>query len=302
MTTTLTTITEMVNSEWIRPVMNAAAKARSPTARFALEIDLVGRATNTAALPQEVSDVGTSGERDALDATEGTDLTSIAFETTEATVSCTEYGILRKVTDHAAESNVMGAQGLYGKLVESGARDMAVVLEDDIASLLDAFATTAGATTVDLSLANMAQAMASLRNNEMPADDGAVYILGSQQGTDYDVALLAATATTLASYFTKPEASNGLDGTLGTFMNAPVLVSSLTDTANAGADTTGGLFIRGDDGRNPESAALVVAIARMIRPELERTGKGRALEITTSMRKGVAEAIDLSGVSLITDA
>lgn len=300
--TTTVSITEAINSEWIRPVLNQAAKARAVTARFAVELDLRGRATSTAALPQEVSDVSSQGEIDALDLTEAVDAANTEFETIEALVATSEFGIRRQVTDNASEDNVFGADAFIDRLIASGSRDLAVGLEDDAASLLDAFATVAGATGVDLSLANMAQAMAALRNNEMPADDGAVYVLGSQQGTDYDAALVAAQATTLANYFTKPEEANGLNGFLGTWMNSPVWVSSRTDSVNAGADTSGALFIRGDGTRNPESAALAVAINREVRPELERTAEGRAQKVVITMRKGVAEAIDLSGVSLITDA
>jgi len=296
--TTTTTVTELVNSEWIRPVINHAAKAKAVVARYALQLDLRGKATSTAALPQEVSDVGTPAN---YDATEGTDLSNIAFETTEATVSSQEYGILRRVTDDAVEDNIMG-MGLYGYIVDSGAEDMAIVLDDDAGSLLDAFATTVGATTVDLSLANLAQAMISLRNNEMPAPGGAVYVLGQAQAGDYETALLASTGTQLARYAVKGPEDNGLNGSLGTWMNAEVWVSSLTDTANAAADITGALFLRGDEGRNPRSAALAVVTSREIRPEIERSAKGRGADVVITQRKGVAEAIDLSGVSITTDA
>jgi len=295
-------VTEIVNSEWIRPVINQAAKARAVTAQFALEISLIGKGTNQVALPQEISDVQDSTMRDAIDATEGADLANTSWETTEATLNTTEYGILRRVTDNADEDNILGAGGLFNAIVMSGGRDMAVVLEDDMASLLDAFATTVGATTVDLSIANLVQAFASLRDNNMPAEDGVALVLGSQQATDYDAAVAASTGTQLARYITKGEADNGLNGQLGTFMTAPVVTTSLSDTANAGADTTGALIIRGDNGRNPESAALAVAVSRNVRVEMDRSAKGRGTDVVITQRKGVSESVDLSGVSVITDA
>lgn len=302
MSTTTTTIATWINSEWIRPVLNVAAKARAVTAQFAKLYDLRGRGTATASLPQEVSDVPDTAGIDALDQTEGTDVPETAFDTIDATVTSGEYGILRDVTDQARDRNVAGEQALFSFIVDSGARDLAVGLEADASALLGSFATFVGATGVDLDLTVMAAAMASLRNNEMPADDGAAYVLNSEQGTNYDAALVAAVATTLANYHTKPEDANGLNGFLGTWMNAPIWVTSLSPTANMGADVTGGLVIRGDGTRNEQSAALALSMNRDVRPELERSARGRSTDIVITMEMGVAEQIDLSGVSIITDA
>lgn len=294
-------VTEYINSEWIRPVINLAAKGRAVAAQFALQLDLRGKGTSTAAIGQEVSDAA-EGSLGSFDLTEATDMSNTAFETTEQTVSTGEYGIKRTITDTAVEDNILGESGLMGFIVESGARDMAICIDDDVCALLGSFSTTVGTTTVDLTLANMAQAVASLRGNEMPAPDGAVFILGNQQGSDYDAALVAAQGTQLANYHTKPESANGLDGYLGTWMMNPIHITSLVDTANTGADEAGALFIRGDGGKNPQSAAIAVATSREIRIGYERDESLRATEVIITQRKGAVEAIDLAGVSVITDA
>lgn len=299
--TTKTSVTEYVNSEWIRPVINVAAKGRAVAARFCLQIDLRGKGTSTASVGQEVSDAAESG-LGAYDLTEAVDMANTEFETQDATVSTAEYGIKRTVTDQAIEDNILGEEGLFNYIVMSGAKDMAICLDDDVCALLASFATTAGATGVDLSLANMAAAIASLRGNEMPCEDGAVFVLDNQQGSDYDAALVASAGTQLANYHTKPEAANGLDGFLGTWAMCPIHITSLTDTANGGADVAGGLFIRGDEGKNPMSAALVVATSREVRVAYERDESLRSTKIVITQRKGAAEAIDKSGVSVITDA
>jgi hypothetical protein len=129
-----------------------------------------------------------------------------------------------------------------------------------------------------------------------------VFLLDNEQGTNYDAALVAATGTVLANYHTKPEAANGLDGYLGTWMMCPIYVTSLTDTANAGADVAGALVIRGDEGKNPQSAAIAVVTSREIRVAYERDESLRATKVVITQRKGCVEAIDKSGVSIITDA
>ena len=299
--TTSTSVTEYVNSEWIRPTINLAAKGRAVAARFALQIDLRGKGTATAAIGQEDSNAA-EGSLGSFDLTQATDMSNTEFTTSERTVSSGEYGIKRTVTDQAIEDNILGETGLFGFIVQSGAKDMAICLDDDVCALLGAFSSTVGTSGADLSLANMAQAVSTLRSNEMPADDGAVFVLDNQQGTDYDAALVAASGTQLANYHTKPEAANGLDGYLGTWMMCPIYVTSLTDTANAGADVAGALVIRGDEGRNPQSAALAVVTSREIRVAYERDESLRATKVVITQRKGCVEAIDKSGVSVITDA
>lgn len=299
--TTPTSVTEYVNSEWIRPVINAAAKGRAQAARFALQVDLRGKGTKTAAIGQEISD-SAEGSLGGFDLTDAVDMSNTEFETQEATVSTAEYGIKRTVLDSTIEDNIFGEAGLFNYIVMSGAKDMAICLDDDVCALLASFATTVGTSGSDLTLANMAQAVAALRNNEMPCEDGAVFVLDNQQGSDYDAALVASAGTQLANYHTKPEEANGLDGYLGTRMMCPIYITSLTDTANAGADVAGGLFIRGDEGRNSMSAALVVATSREVRVAYERDESLRATKVVITQRKGAAEAIDKSGVSVITDA
>ena len=77
-----------------------------------------------------------------------------------------------------------------------------------------------------------------------------------------------------------------------------VFSTSLTDTANSGADVTGALFIH-----NPlSSAALGMCLARDVRIEYDRDIHNRTTLVVATARWGVAEISDLSGVSIITDA
>lgn len=302
--TTTTSVTECVTAEWIRPVINHCAKGRTVVARHAIEFDIRGMGTPVVALPREVLDASEGSGINGYDlATETTALSNTEFETLDATVTPGEYGLKRTITYKAGEDNVLGFQGLVDRIVESGATDMAVCLDDDAAALLGSFSNTVGTTTVDLSLANMAQAVSKLSGLEMPNDGGAVFCVDKQQATDYAAALVAATGTTLASFFTKPEEANGLvDGYWGTWMGCPIYSTSLCDTANAGEDVAGALFLRGDGGRNPMSAAIASATKRDVDIRFWDDISNRAIVVVITQRKGVAEMLDASGISIITDA
>jgi len=300
--TTSTSVTEYVNSEWIRPVMGQAAKAAANFARFGLQVDLRGKGTGTASLGREESDI--SNPPTEIDiATEVTDLANIEFQTTAVTISTSEYGIMRKVTDVAGEDSILGQGGLYNRIVISGANDLAIGIDSDYAALLAAFSVEVGDTTLNLTLASMVQAMAKLRAGDMRGPGGAVYNIHTQLALDYEAALAASGSTTINNYHTKPEGTNGLeDGDLGTFMGSPVITNSLPPTANGGADRTGAVYLRGDEGRNPESHALAVAYSRFPTPEIQRVAKSRAAEVVVSMRAGAVENADEAGVSIVGDA
>lgn len=293
---TTTTISDAIRSEWIAPALGAAAKERAVAAQYCKRFDLAGRGTGKLQLATEVKDDATSLNV----ASETTDLSNTAFDTTSVTLSPGEYGLKRFLTDSALEDNIFGPDGFFQMVVESGAEDMAIAIDDDVIALLSGFSNVVGTSGGALTLSDMAEAMSELAGNEMPAPHGAAYIVSKQQAKDYNDALVTANGTVLANYHTKPESNNGLDGYHGTWMNAEIRSTSLVDTANAGADDAGALFVRGDGNRNPRSAALVLAVSREVTVKPQYQPSKRGWEVVISQRKGAVEWHDKSGVGIQT--
>ena len=283
---TVTTLTELVNSEWISDAVLDYAMDVVVIAPYTNMADLRGKATSTASFVKWVADTATDrGETD--------DLASETLETTQVSCASAECGVRRDITDHALEDGILGAS-LFDFIVKDAGVLLAVSLDDDLATLLGAFSVTAGASGTNLSLANMAGAASSLRKNKMRGS--AVYIIDDQQAEDYAAAIIASTSTTINSYSTPSQTGNS--DYLGTLMGMDVFSTSLTDTANAGADVTGALFIH-----NPlSSAALGMCLSRDVRVEYDRDIHNRTTLVVATARWGVVEISDLSGVSLITDA
>ncbi len=283
---TVTTLTELVNAEWINDAVLDYAMDVVCIAPYVNMVDLRGKSSSVASFVKWVGDTATDrGETD--------DLAAETLETEQVQCTAAECGVRRDITDHALEDGILGSR-LFDFIVKDSATLLAVSLDDDLAALLGGFSTTVGTSGAGLSLPNMAEAASNLRKNRKRGE--CVYILDDQQAEDYQAALIASTSTTINSYST-PSATGNSDY-LGTFMGIDVFSTSLTDTANSGADVAGGLIIH-----NPlSSAALGMCLARDVRIEYDRDIHNRTTLVVATARWGVAEIADLSGVSIITDA
>lgn len=312
--TTSTTIEEIVNSEWIRPVFQDYAHDWVVASQYALPLSLIGRASATIALPRIQSDMGTVGDGGGgvdteYDATEGTDLSNTQLDLNEATITSSEYGIMRTVTDTAREDSI-DAFALMQAIIRDCARILTTALEDDVCALFGSFSNTSGTTTVNLALADMNDAIASIRNRGIRAPGGLAFVLDEQQGLDLEAALVA-TGTSWAVYpgtaeaqlRAVPDGNNGLtDGRLLSYKGFPVVATGLTDTANTGADVVGAALVRGDESLNAAFAAIGVVTSREFRAATERNESLRAEEIVCTMRKGTGILLDGAGQGIVTDA
>lgn len=312
--TTTTTLTEIVNSEWIRPVFQDYAHEFVNATRFCLHQDLRGRGTSTWAQPRMVSDMGTVGDAGGgvdteYDATEGTVLTNTQLDLAESTISTSEFGIMRTLTDSAQEDVVDGF-ALVQAIVMDAARILMTALEDDVVALFGSATNVSGATGVNISVANMSDAITAVRQRGVRAPGGMVGVLDQVQISDLEDAF-EATSTSWAVY---PQANdrvlrigaaadNGLStGEVFSFKGVPIYESGLTDTANTAADVVGAVFVRGDVSSNEPFAALGLATSRDFRSEIDRNAALRADEIVCTMRKGTGILQDDSIEALTTDA
>lgn len=220
---------------------------------------------------------------------ETTDLSSTAVDTTNVDVAVTEASSIRiDVTDLLDGASVVTAAAAFA---EQGALAVADKRDVDLAALLASFSTTAGATTVDLTEANLLDALTSLTNADAPRPY--VLVLHTQQVGDLRKALSSTTGVVQSG--TDPNALGGSGAGLEfMYYGIPVYASTNVATANAGADRAGAIFSRGQ--------ALARVDKRPIRVRPQRDESLRATEFNITSVYGQGELVDGWGVSVITDA
>lgn len=283
------TLAELVNSEFINPAILEYASDFATAAPFMNIMDLRGRATKVGSFPRWVLDTATDITN------ETTSLSNETLETTDVQITAAEIGIRRDVSDAALEETIIGA-AIFNFLVADTGRLFAISLDDDIAALYGSVTSTVGATGVNLTLANMVEAQATIRIQKMRGN--VVFQLDDQQALDYQVAQQAATQTTVGSFF---QVSTGVDNAfLGTFMNHEVWQTGLTDTANTAADVVGCCFVRGDT--DPQASAFGMVITRDTKTELQRDASERLTEFVATAKWGVGAINDDAAVKIVTDA
>lgn len=312
--TTSTSVTEVVYSEWINPVFQAYATDVAVATAFVYEKRPANN-SKTVSFPRQISDVGTPDDGGAgvdteYDYTEGTGLSNTEFETEEASVSATELGVMRTLTDEALEDSADGID-LVNAIVRDEAHILSLVKDDDLLALMNSFTDTVGQTGVDLTISQLSMAFTELRRNGVhPQAGGLAVILDQQQGEDIESAVIA-TGTAMAVYEgaadrflgIMPDAGLGMTaGLLMMFRGAPVFVSGLTDSVNAGADVAGGLIVRGDIPVNEPWASIGACRKRDFRLEDERDASLPGTELVGTERWGVGIINPAFGVNIVSDA
>jgi hypothetical protein len=288
--TTTTTLTELVNAEAINPAIMSYAHDFVVAAPYTRKMDLRGLGTKVGSFPRWVLDTAT-------DTGETTSLTTETLETTAVNITAAEIGVRRDITDAAIEETILGA-GVFTHLARDFGVMFGISLDDDIVALFAALnsATAVGTTKVNLTLANMVEAQATIRQNGAPG--ALVYVLDDQQALDYQAAQQAATQTTTSEFMTVAQGNSG--GFLGTWMGQPVWQTGLCDTANTAENVVGACFIDGE--ANPELAAIGMVLTRDTRIENDRNIQDRNSIVVGTAKWGVGEIADTSGVPIVTDA
>ncbi len=166
-------------------------------------------------------------------------------------------------------------------------------LDIDICALLSGFSTSVGATTVDLSLANILDAIYNLEVNDTAGLGSIVAVLHPRQTADIRTELEADQAVIYSgksdSNLTKAQA-----GWFGNWFGIDFYQSTNVATANAGADRAGGIFIR--------DYALGMVQKWTAKVEVMRWAPIRGFVLVAHAMYGVGEVEDLAGVAVVTDA
>lgn len=262
---------------------------------FFYPLNLAGhtvRFASLAGIPSNTHDFPKSPQLTAASLVEGTDLTNTAFTTTKSSVTATENGLMLTITDRLSVSDV--ADDSY--YAQEAAKALAQKVTTDITALATGFSATAGATTVNLTEANILTATTTLMANSAPGPYQG--ILHPQQW--FDLAGDIGTTITPAGAGGEPARAATQDfgakpdGGLGNLYGVDWTVSAAVPTATAGADRAGMVV--------SPNFAIGFAEKWAARTEFERDASLRGMEIVVTGNYGVAELKDEAGVTILSDA
>jgi hypothetical protein len=309
--TTTTTLNDLVNGYVISSTMLAYAQDYIVAHDKFRYWSLMGQNSNVLQVARITADFtvdnnGTSFDTE-FDATEGTALSNTALDTENVQFTVSEYGVVRSITDNVYEDSIMGPSFL-SIVVQDATHLLAMAVEQAATALFASLSNTVGSTGVDPTIANFITAADGIRTRGTNAPDGVVAVLDNQTWSDLKTAAIA-TSTSVVTYGASALQIAGLSAThsydmrrmVGTIYGIPVFESTVTPTANAGADVVSAIFTPTGPGTDPHATFSYVE-KRPFRLEVERDALARADVAVFTRRCAVGESADFSGTALIVDA
>lgn len=249
--------------------------------------DLAGDASDTVKIPK-------ADKFTAAGVSQGVEATNTALTSASVTIQASEIAFQATITDVLEVTDIPAAHG--ARLRQIG-RAMADKLDVDICALFSGFSSSVGTTTVDLSLANILDAIFTLENADAAQTGPIVGVLHPRQVADIRNALDAEAGIAyegIAGFRASNLGPMPAPGFAGAWYNIPFWSSTNVPTANLGADRSGGIFTA--------DYALGLVNKWTARVEAMRWPPIRGIVLTASAMYGVGEVEDLAGVNVVTDA
>lgn len=285
--TTTSTFDDVSYASIITDMVLDALMAAVVTPALLKHTDLSGQASDTAKFPK-------ADKFTAAGLTEGTEVANTALTSTSVTIQAAEVGIQATVTDVLEVTDIPAAHG--ARLRQLG-RAMADKLDVDVCALFAGFSNAVGATGVNLSIANILDAIFTLENADAASLGQIVGVLHPRQAADIREALDADTGVAYEGIAGARAANLGPaagPGFFGAWFDIPFYMSTNVPTANLGADRAGGIFVA--------DYALGMVSKWAARVEAMRWPPIRGIVLTASAMYGVGEIEDSAGVEVTTDA
>jgi hypothetical protein len=219
---------------------------------------------------------------------EGVDLTSTAFDTTAATITPGERGLMTNLTDLAKRrAGMQVAIDLGGVMGEA----YKAVRNQDIYALCDGFSTALGTTNVDITEALIQQAVAQLRANKAP---GRLYMPVTPWVLQDLLGLYTDNTKNVVETLRADATFRGVLPIIHGVI--PVLIDNLASGTGTGgideADTKTAIF---------SEFALGYVSEWDFKIETERNASLRAEELVATASYGVGEIKDSWGIELLVD-
>ncbi len=222
---------------------------------------------------------------------DGVDMANTPYAPDFVNLTVGEIGLLLTLTDLARFSSLQEMQE-YGR--EAG-EALAEKLLTDIVALFSGFSNSVGATGSDLTETQFREAKTQLYTRRIKGP--LVAVLYTEQINNLEssigstISAAANTGSTARAEANDLSAGPSLD--YGTIYNVRTIISTTVPTANAGADSAGGMF-----GGN-RAIGLVEKWAS--RAEFQRDASLRAEEAAVTAAYAVGELDDNAGVAIVTD-
>lgn len=245
--------------------------------------DIMGSASKAVKIPK-------ADKFTAAALTEGTETANTALTSTSVTITAAEIGIQATITDVLEVSDIPAAHG--ARLRQLG-RALADKLDVDICALLSGFSTTVGATTVDITLSVLLDAIYNLEVNDAASLGALVGVLHPRQTADLRTEL-EADAAVIYEGKSDSTLAKAQAGYFGSWFGIDVYQSTNVATATAGADRAGGIFVR--------DYALGMVQKWTAKVEAMRWAPIRGWVLVATAMYGVGEVEDSAGVKVVTDA
>lgn len=281
--TTMATYDDVSYTAIITDVVKDALMAVVVTPALLDFYDLSGQASKAVKIPK-------ADKFTAASVAEGVELANTALTTTSVTGTAAEIGIMATITDVLELSDIPAAHG--ARLRQLG-RALGDKLDIDICALFAGFTNVVGSTGVNISLANLLDAIFTLEVSDAAGLGGFVAVLHPRQTADLRTELEADSGSIYTN--TSPSSlSKSMAGYFGNWFGIDIFQSTNVPTANAGADRAGGLFVR--------DYALGMVQKWAAKVEAMRWAPIRGWVLVATAMYGVFEIEDLAGVEVTTDA
>lgn len=221
---------------------------------------------------------------------EGVELANTPLTSDSVTLTASEIGIMATITDVLELSDIPAAHA--ARLRQLG-RAMGDKLDVDICALFSGFSSAVGSTGVNITLANLLDAIYTLEVADAAGLGSLVGVLHPRQTADLRTELEADSASIYTN--TSPNSlSKAMAGYFGNWFGIDIFQSTNVPTANGGADRAGAVFVR--------NYALGIAQKWAAKVEPMRWAPIRGWVLVASAMYGVGEIEDKAGVEVTTDA
>lgn len=308
--TTVTSLTELVNSEFINTfIANSLGNYKCPM-QFFLPIQ-INNGSSTVSQPRWVSDVGTPPEDGAavdleFNATEATDLTANELETTDSTFSVIEYGLLREPSDTALEdATIITVQDIVANAMDI----IDDAMNDDACALFASVSASVGTSGTDCRVSDVNDAIYNLARRGVKGSAVAIMDVvamedfqGALEAASSNIAVYAGAVDRSQNVSVSPDQGRNAAGYTLSYKGVEFYRTGLTDTANTGADVVSCMFVRGDIAAQRGSAAFGQAYRRPFTLETQRDASARCTEMVFTARWGCGAINSQNAVKIVTDA
>jgi hypothetical protein len=274
--TSVSSLTELVNSEVIDDLVIAYAADYQNAAPFFRFKSLIGLATAVASFPRWVKDT-----HEDL-ATEATAMTANELETTEVSVTVARVGIARNPTNTVLEDTILGRAGVMQAIGVDAGTLLGMAQDEDATALFSSSTGSVSDTGQPIDFLDLVEGLGTQRTQK--ARGAQVIHLHDHLLKQVQRAAAASTVVDWKTFFA-PDFTDPQYG--GTFMNAPIFASSLNPTANGAADRVGCIWARGDIEAQKMYCAFALAVARAATTKSQEQILEDALLTATTARYGV---------------